>query len=77
MEWVPLPSPGDLPNPGIKPSSPSLQVDSLPSEPPGIPLQTLVGDKMTYMCYHCPCTSGFVFIFWGRGEGQASWSLDG
>ena len=26
---VPFPSPGDLPNPGIKPASPSLQADSL------------------------------------------------
>ena len=26
---------GNLPNPGIKPRSPILQVDSLPSEPPG------------------------------------------
>ena len=25
-----------LPKPGIKPSSPALQADSLPSEPPGI-----------------------------------------
>ena len=31
----PFPSPGDLPNPGIEPRSPALQVDSLPSEPPG------------------------------------------
>ena len=30
-----FPSPGDLPNPGIKPRSHSLQTDSLPSEPPG------------------------------------------
>ena len=30
-------SPGDLPNPGIKPWSPALQVDSLPAEPPGKP----------------------------------------
>ena len=30
----PFPSPGDLPNPGIKPRSPALQADSLPSEPP-------------------------------------------
>ena len=29
----PFPSPGDLPNPGIEPSSPTLQADSLPSEP--------------------------------------------
>ena len=32
---VPFPSPGDLPNPGIKPGSPALQADTLPSEPPG------------------------------------------
>ena len=30
-----LPSPGDLPNPGTEPGSPSLQADTLPSEPPG------------------------------------------
>ena len=32
---LPLPSPGDLPNPGIEPGSPTLQADALPSEPPG------------------------------------------
>ena len=37
---VPLPSPGDFPNPGIEPGSPALQVDSLPSEPPGKPVWT-------------------------------------
>ena len=33
--WVglPFPTPGDLPNPGIKPGSPALQAASLPSEP--------------------------------------------
>ena len=31
---LPFPSPEDLPDPGIKPASPALQVDSLPSEPP-------------------------------------------
>ena len=31
------PSPGDLPNPGIKPRSPTWQAESLPSEPPGSP----------------------------------------
>ena len=31
----PFPSPGDLPDPGIEPGSPTLQADSLPSEPPG------------------------------------------
>ena len=32
-----FPSPGDLPNPGIKPRSPALQADSLPSELSGTP----------------------------------------
>ena len=32
---LPFPSPGDLPDPGIKPRSSALQADSLPSEPPG------------------------------------------
>ena len=34
---LPLLSPGDLPNPGIRPGSPTLQADSLLSEPPGMP----------------------------------------
>ena len=33
----PFPSPGNLPEPTIKPASPALQADSLPSEPPGKP----------------------------------------
>ena len=33
---LPCPPPGDLPDPGIKPRSPALQVDSLQSEPPRI-----------------------------------------
>ena len=38
-QWsvLPFPPPGDLPNPGIKPRSPTLQADALPSEPPGKP----------------------------------------
>ena len=31
---------GDLPNPGVKPRSPALQVDSLPAEPQGKPKNT-------------------------------------
>ena len=38
---LPFPSPGDLPYPGIEPVSPALQVDALPSEPPGKPLELL------------------------------------
>ena len=36
---LPFPSPEDLHDPGIKPRSPALQVDSLLSEPPGKPAQ--------------------------------------
>ena len=39
----PFPSPGDLPNPGIKPQSLTLQVDSLSAEPQGKPKNTKVG----------------------------------
>ena len=36
-DWSELlfPSPGDLPDPGTEPRSPTLQADSLPTEPPG------------------------------------------
>ena len=35
----PFPSLGDLTDPGIEPGFSALQVDSLPSEPPGSPLR--------------------------------------
>ena len=38
LGWVAMPSPGDIPNPGIDPRSPTLRVESLPSEPPGKPI---------------------------------------
>ena len=39
--------PEDLPDPGIKPESPALQVDALPSTPPG----------KTSLCCYCQVTS--------------------
>ena len=41
--YQPFPSPGDLPNSGIKPRSPSLKVDSLPAESQGKPKNIGVG----------------------------------
>ena len=35
LEWVSISSPGDLPDPGIEPRSPTLQADALTSVPPG------------------------------------------
>ena len=40
LEWVAIPSPGDLPNPGIEPRSAALKVDSFLSESPGKPKNT-------------------------------------
>ena len=34
---LPFPSPGDLPDPGMEPGSPTFQADALISEPPGKP----------------------------------------
>ncbi|CAN0304840.1 unnamed protein product, partial [Rangifer tarandus platyrhynchus] len=44
----PFPSPGDLPNPGIKPRSPTLQTDSLPAEPQGKPKNTGLAYPIAY-----------------------------
>ena len=38
---LPFPSPGDLPNPGIEPGSPTLEADALTSEPPGFRVEEI------------------------------------
>ena len=40
---LPCPPPGDFLNPGMKPRSPIFQVDSLVTEPPRQPKNTVVG----------------------------------
>ena len=46
-----LPSPGHLPYPGIDLECPVLQADSLPSEPPGKPLNPVTqGQNWKYKC---------------------------
>ena len=65
---LPLPSPGNLPDPGVEPGSPALQADSLPSEQPGtlliIRLQTYSNFTVaicTYLnMYMCACLS-YIF----------------
>ena len=47
---LPCPSPGDLPSPGPEPGSPSLQVDSLSSEPPGKPLPSIFCIVLPHDC---------------------------
>ena len=45
-----FPSPGDLPNPGIKPRSPTLQADTLTSAPPGIVCWYKGLDSLGFWC---------------------------
>ena len=49
LEWVAISfSRGQFPDPGIEPRSPALQVDYLPSKPPGKPLIKVI----------------YLFIYW-------------
>ena len=52
---LPFPSQRDLPDPGIKPSSPALQVEYLPSEPLGN--TSLAHDRLPKMQWNCGCRS--------------------
>ena len=55
--WLPFPSPGDLSDPGIEPGFPTLQEDSLPSEPPGKPfLDDIFSNTTCLECLLCACT---------------------
>ena len=72
---LPCPSPGDLPDPGIKPRSPTLQADSLPFESPGKPITLycfLVTKSCPILCNpkHCspPGSSAHGFC-WGKNTG--------
>jgi len=49
---LPFPSPGDLPNPGIEPVSPALQVDSLPLSLQGSPDMYVCMYIHTYIYTH-------------------------
>ena len=48
LEWVAMPSPGDLSNPGIEPKSHTLNTDPLPAEPPGKPKNTGMGNLVLF-----------------------------
>ena len=56
--WSGLPFPYlmDLPNPGIKPRSPALQADSLPSEPTGNPKILAEWDTFVRRVYNFLCS---------------------
>ena len=74
---LPFPSPGDLPDPVIKPGTPALQADSSLSEPPGKPriyprdIYFITGSLYFLTHFACifhpptPCSAamGVVFVF--------------
>ena len=43
---LPFPSPGALPDPGIKPGSPAPEADALTFEPPGKPLSLTISQSL-------------------------------
>ena len=61
---LPCPFPRDLPNPGIKSGSLTLQADALPSEPPGQP-------DMMLRCRQVSVESGCLGA-WGTGRKKLS-----
>ena len=60
QEWVAIPFSGDLPDPGIEPSSPALRADSLPSAPPGKPQEG--GDICIHIAdsFHCTAETNTI-----------------
>ena len=48
---LPFPSPGDLPDPGIEPRSPTLWADALPSEPQGSHIEFMMLFNHLILCY--------------------------
>ena len=61
---LPFPSPGDLPDPGIKPRSPAMQADALTSEPPGKPLDEFLGFSQSRPTWPMVLTrTSFLMLF--------------
>ena len=72
---LPCPAPGHLGNPGIEPRSPTFQVDSLPSEPPGKPknigvgsLSLLQGSSQPRNQARVSWIAGIFFTSWATRE---------
>ena len=70
----PFPSPGDLPNPGIKSRSPVLQADSLPAEPQGKftihikSLQQVNLKQWLTLRFFVAAAQGWHLTKWGEGQ---------
>ena len=68
---LPIPSPGDLPDPRIELSSPALHADSFPSEPQGKPLKNMeVPQETIVKCVGRKRDRGCFLIFTGGALGR-------
>ena len=72
---LPFPPSGDPPNPGMEPRSPTLQVDSLPSEPPGkptVPQHVLITPEahLHPLTVTCPCPSSPCTLYCVSGSAR-------
>ena len=74
--WIglPFPSPGDLPNPGIKPASPTLTGGFFITELPGKPQKILNYMLMTHSSVPC-CVKLFLGARFTGGETEAQRSV--
>ena len=72
---LPFPSPGDLPDPGIKPGSPALWADALPSEPPGNPCVFLENFILILKVSECNTQNKVRVFLPPEGKGQAAHRL--
>ena len=62
----PIPSLGDLPDPGVKPGSPASQADSYPTELLGKPIESILQHnkdhrQQTHSQHHCCCRHSIMF----------------
>ena len=71
LEWVAISPPGDLPDPGIEPTSPALQEDSLQLSHQGSAHHLMVGSKRCCQPDPAPCGG-----WWGKEVGgqTAHWT---
>ena len=70
---LPLPSSGDLPDPGIKPGSPAFQGDALTSEPPGKRQVHTLNTKLTWQSLRLEEPTAMVNTA-SQGMAEESWS---
>ena len=72
---LPFPLPGVLPDPGMETESPTVQADSLPSEPPGNPICSFSSQQSPHS--FSLLILFWPFISWASENQMAKWQLGG